>query len=517
MDYEYLNYDTVANQVSVCDSVVWMTGHALRFNSGNFVYGLQGTPAFGGDVNSSVLIDSDGDLSQWDNAKYALGDVDILRDFDCFAVPIDTLCMTIVQDSVYCDSTGNGYYYSFQIKNNSTTKSITEIEFTIDSPQPPNTVFANPSFIMPSPPIPPQGVSQTYTIHLTGPGTDTCEQFVCYTLSATLDYVDCPTCCFIEKCIKLPCCEGCGSVSQDSIYCVNGQYYFSFTITNHTGFTVNKIQITSPMIGGIGFVPSNFTGLNIPDGGSMSQTVQVTGGTALSIYPVRFKLFWGTTECCYFEKNYRLPPCGGTDTCSCGQWQYRQYTIGTDTTRRTLNCNTTIGVPNNSNFNLLGNLLCNTNDTANCSDHYVITALRLSNSNTTTTLQNGLLNYNLTINDNYQITLRSYCGTKLCDTCVFILKKGGPGPKGNTQLMQNYPNPFNPSTEVSILLPADMKVSVKVYDVTGQLVTTLINNELRTTGIHSVKFDGSNLASGIYFYRLDAEGFSETKKMLIVK
>jgi hypothetical protein len=81
----------------------------------------------------------------------------------------------------------------------------------------------------------------------------------------------------------------------------------------------------------------------------------------------------------------------------------------------------------------------------------------------------------------------------------------------------NYPNPFNPSTQISFFLAADSKVSVKVYDVTGQLVAVLINNELRTPGVHSVLFDGSDLASGIYFYRLEAGDFSETKKMLLVK
>jgi hypothetical protein len=88
---------------------------------------------------------------------------------------------------------------------------------------------------------------------------------------------------------------------------------------------------------------------------------------------------------------------------------------------------------------------------------------------------------------------------------------------GDFRLLQNYPNPFNPSTQISFYLPLDAKVSVRIYNITGQLVATLINDELRTAGIQSVTFDASDLASGIYFYRLDSDNFSDTKKMLFVK
>ena len=94
-------------------------------------------------------------------------------------------------------------------------------------------------------------------------------------------------------------------------------------------------------------------------------------------------------------------------------------------------------------------------------------------------------------------------------------------------LDQNYPNPFNPSTKISFRLAADSKVSLKVFDVLGQEVMTLINNEL-TAGSHQVDFDASGLNSGVYFYKIEATGnnpangtggtnFSDVKKMILTK
>jgi flagellar hook assembly protein FlgD len=88
-------------------------------------------------------------------------------------------------------------------------------------------------------------------------------------------------------------------------------------------------------------------------------------------------------------------------------------------------------------------------------------------------------------------------------------------------LDQNYPNPFNPSTKINFRLAADSKVSLKVFDVLGQEVMTLINNDL-SAGSHQVDFDASNLNSGVYFYKIEATGnngtnFSDVKKMILTK
>ena len=84
------------------------------------------------------------------------------------------------------------------------------------------------------------------------------------------------------------------------------------------------------------------------------------------------------------------------------------------------------------------------------------------------------------------------------------------------ELFNNYPNPFNPSTVIGYQLAVNSPVTIKVYDVLGREVMTLVN-ERQTAGDHSVKFDARNLPSGVYFYRLNAGSFSDTKKLLLLK
>lgn len=86
----------------------------------------------------------------------------------------------------------------------------------------------------------------------------------------------------------------------------------------------------------------------------------------------------------------------------------------------------------------------------------------------------------------------------------------------NYELSQNYPNPFNPATKISFNLPARDFVTLKVYDITGKLVSTLVNDEL-SSGNHYIEFNGLNLSSGVYFYSLNTPNFSESKKMVLVK
>jgi hypothetical protein len=83
-------------------------------------------------------------------------------------------------------------------------------------------------------------------------------------------------------------------------------------------------------------------------------------------------------------------------------------------------------------------------------------------------------------------------------------------------LDQNYPNPFNPSTTISYKLSANAMVSLKVFDVLGKEVAELINKE-QTAGAYSINFNAAELSSGIYFYRLEAGTFVETKSMMLIK
>jgi hypothetical protein len=83
-------------------------------------------------------------------------------------------------------------------------------------------------------------------------------------------------------------------------------------------------------------------------------------------------------------------------------------------------------------------------------------------------------------------------------------------------LYQNYPNPFNPATKINYTIEKPGQVTLKVYDLLGRLVTTLVN-EQQNSGLHTISFDGSNLTSGIYFYQINSGSFNSTKKMILVK
>ncbi len=83
-------------------------------------------------------------------------------------------------------------------------------------------------------------------------------------------------------------------------------------------------------------------------------------------------------------------------------------------------------------------------------------------------------------------------------------------------LSQNYPNPFNPSTQITYNIPASGEVTLQVFDTTGRLVTTLVNEKKRA-GTYEINFDASQLSSGVYIYRLTSTGHTQTQKMTLIK
>ncbi len=85
------------------------------------------------------------------------------------------------------------------------------------------------------------------------------------------------------------------------------------------------------------------------------------------------------------------------------------------------------------------------------------------------------------------------------------------------ELNQNYPNPFNPSTVIRFGIPQSGEVRLEVFDLLGRRVATLVDNERKSAGYHQVSFDASNLASGIYFYRIVAGKYVDSKRMTLIK
>jgi len=86
----------------------------------------------------------------------------------------------------------------------------------------------------------------------------------------------------------------------------------------------------------------------------------------------------------------------------------------------------------------------------------------------------------------------------------------------NFSIYQNYPNPFNPSTIITYSLPQKSRVTLKIYDLLGKEICTLVNGE-KTSGTYKVVWNAQNVPSGVYFYKITAGAFSKTNKMLLLK
>ena len=85
------------------------------------------------------------------------------------------------------------------------------------------------------------------------------------------------------------------------------------------------------------------------------------------------------------------------------------------------------------------------------------------------------------------------------------------------KLYQNYPNPFNPTTTIKYDISKVSRVTIKIYDILGREVRTLLDNELKNPGSYNVVFNAGHLASGVYLYRLQADDYVNVKKMILLK
>ncbi|MFZ2323179.1 MAG: T9SS type A sorting domain-containing protein [Ignavibacteriaceae bacterium] len=102
------------------------------------------------------------------------------------------------------------------------------------------------------------------------------------------------------------------------------------------------------------------------------------------------------------------------------------------------------------------------------------------------------------------------------DTTITDVEKNTDLIPGEYKLEQNYPNPFNPSTTITYQLPNSSKVTLKVFDVLGEELITLVD-EYKDSGKYEVQFNASDLPSGVYFYRIRSGNLIETKKMILLK
>jgi len=124
------------------------------------------------------------------------------------------------------------------------------------------------------------------------------------------------------------------------------------------------------------------------------------------------------------------------------------------------------------------------------------------------------VDYNLVAGEyNYRIKQVDFNGNitfyNLAETLVF-------GTPTKFELSQNYPNPFNPSTTISFSIPQKSDVSVKIFDILGNEIATLVN-ETKEAGRYNVSFNASKYSSGVYFYTIKAGSLYETKKMTLLK
>jgi hypothetical protein len=123
------------------------------------------------------------------------------------------------------------------------------------------------------------------------------------------------------------------------------------------------------------------------------------------------------------------------------------------------------------------------------------------------------INRNVSINrkDTVEFMITSTDGLMMTKSFIFSYT----GPK-EFKLEQNYPNPFNPTTKIQYQLSQEARVTLKVYDILGSEVATLVNEE-QEAGCKEVQFNGINYASGMYVYRLIVGSFVSTKKMMMIK
>ncbi|MBS1494842.1 MAG: T9SS type A sorting domain-containing protein [Bacteroidetes bacterium] len=283
-----------------------------------------------------------------------------------------------------------------------------------------------------------------------------------------------------------------------------GNGYWSFTATGGTGYTYDIVLYYDPAQ--IGTIPADTNVvISKSDDGGTTYVPYTTYGNAAGQYERnssgKYITLYGLSSFSIFaltDKDVPLPV------------ELVSFTSSVNRNEVKLNWATSME-KNNSGFEIERKAVGTTN---------WVKAGSVQGSGTT----NEVRNYSFTDAGvakgkyNYRLRQLDYNGNSQYFSLSGEVNVGVPA---KFDLSQNYPNPFNPSTKINYDLPFDSKVSIKLFDMTGREVAVIVSG-LQSAGYYTVQFNGSNLASGVYFYNIIAEGgnaakFITTKKMVLVK
>lgn len=123
---------------------------------------------------------------------------------------------------------------------------------------------------------------------------------------------------------------------------------------------------------------------------------------------------------------------------------------------------------------------------------------------------------NMKTTGTYKFTINGIDSMQITSSVITGISEPSPVVPSKFALSQNYPNPFNPSTLISFDIPKQAIVKLVVYDILGRIVKTLVD-EMKSPGNYKVRFDASMITSGVYFYRITADNFTDSKKLLLIK
>lgn len=275
---------------------------------------------------------------------------------------------------------------------------------------------------------------------------------------------------------------------------------------NGNGIAVNNIALTITQ----GTLSTNTTST---DASGLSAPVTVTGSNTGTITATAQVVTCSGLAFAGYTQNLQVLGLARTTTglrSVSADWGLLPVELGTFTANvinSTVNLNWgTVSESNNSGFNIERKLVNST--------EWKNVGFVEGNGTTNTTSEYFFSDRNVASgNYNYRLKQIDFNGNFEYHNLTNEIEVGLPS---KYDLSQNYPNPFNPETKINFELPSNGFVTLKVFDNSGKEVATIVNEEV-TAGFHSVQFNGAGLASGVYYYRLETNGFLKVMKMALVK